>query len=75
MTTVRIGARSGSVREILDWLNNNVGKFIRREITGAGTLYTGENWQAKWRQFGGGWFMYVTFDDPKHASFFALRWK
>lgn len=75
MTTIRIGARSGSVREMLSWLNDNVGKFIRREITGSGTVYTGENWNARWRQFGGGWFMDVTFNDPKYATIFSLRWK
>lgn len=76
MTTVRIGASMvKNVKEVLDWLHINVGEFKGREITGTGTEYTGDNWTAKWRQFGAGWFMYITFNDPKHAAFFTLRWK
>lgn len=76
MTTVRIGASMAkNVKEVLDWLHKNVGDFVRRKSVMKGTDYTGKNWTASWRQFGSGWFMDVTFDDPKHASFFALRWK
>jgi hypothetical protein len=76
MTTVRIGAGIvKNVSEVLDWLHINVGEFKGRELTGTGTEYTGDNWTAKWRGYGAGWFMYVTFNDPKHAAFFILRWK
>ena len=65
-----------NVQEVLNWLHSNIGKFQRRELSSAwATHYYGENWEARWRQFGGGWFMDVTFDDPKHATFFTLRWK
>ncbi len=76
MTTVRIGASMvDNVRVLLDWLHENVGEFKSREILGTGTKYLGENWSANWRQYGAGWFMDVTFNDPKHAAFFTLRWK
>lgn len=77
MTTVRIGARVGTVQEVLDWLHHNVGNFEERRIhfDGRGTDYFGENWTATWCKFGAGWFMDVVFDDPKHATFFTLRWK
>lgn len=80
MTTVRIGAGAvKNVREVLDWLHTNVGEFKGRELIttgpGIGTEYTGDNWTAKWRGYGAGWFMYITFNDPKHAAFFTLRWK
>lgn len=77
MSTVRIGASvAKSVQEVLDWLDTNVGKLNRRESTGiVGIVYIGENWTAHWKQFGAGWFMDVKFNDPKHASFFTLRWK
>ena len=80
MTTVRIGAGAvKNVSEVLDWLHTNVGEFKGRELIttgpGIGTEYTGDNWFARWRGYGAGWFMYVTFNDPKHATIFILRWK
>lgn len=76
MTTVRIGASHAmNVQEVLDWLHTNVGEFHRRHLNTATTRYYGEGWEAAWRQYGSGWFMDVEFDDPKHASFFSLRWK
>lgn len=77
MTTVRLGASmSKNVQDVIAWLHDNVGKFKYRKDTGiVGTEYIGENWQAKWRQYGSGWFMDITFDDSKHATFFTLRWK
>ena len=80
MTTVRIGASIvKNVSEVLDWLHYNVGEFKGRELIttgpGIGTEYTGDNWAAKWRGYGAGWFMYIVFNDPKHAAFFILRWK
>ena len=76
MTTVRIGASHAmNVQEVLDWLHHTVGEFHRRHLNTANTRYFGEGWEAVWRSFGGGWFMDVTFDDPKHATFFTLRWK
>lgn len=77
LTTVRIGARrAGKVQDVLDWLDANVGSFTRREVTGVtGIVYTGKNWSAHWKQYGAGWFMDVSFNDPKHATFFTLRWK
>ena len=76
MTKVRIGAGTvKNVSEVLDWLHTNVGEFKGRELTSTGTEYTGDNWTGKWRGYGAGWFMYITFNDPKHAAFFILRWK
>ena len=76
MTTVRIGASHAlNVQQILEWLHDNVGEFHRRHLNTATTQYYGEGWEARWRQYGGGWFMDVDFDDPKHAAFFTLRWK
>lgn len=76
MTIVRIGASHAmNVQDVLDWLHHNVGEFHHRHLHTATTSYYGEGWEARWRQYGAGWFMDVTFDDPKHASFFTLRWK
>jgi hypothetical protein len=76
LTKVRIGAGTvKNVSEVLDWLHYNVGEFKSREPTGTGTVYFGKNWTANWRGYGAGWFMYITFNDPKHATFFILRWK
>ena len=76
MTTVRVGASMAkNAQEVLDWLHINVGDFVSRESVMKGIDYKGKNWSANWRQFGSGWFMYVTFNDPKHATFFTLRWK
>jgi len=77
MNTVRVGAsKAKNVQEVLDWLHENIGEFHRRHLsTSWTTSYYGEGWEARWRQFGSGWFMDVTFDDPKHATFFNLRWK
>lgn len=76
MTKVRIGAGTvKNVSEVLDWLHANVGEFKNREPTGTGTVYFGKNWTANWRGYGAGWFMYITFNDPKHATLFILRWK
>jgi len=76
MTTVRIGASMAkNVQEVLNWLSNNVGEFHYMKQSIHNTKYYGEHWEASWRQYAAGWFMDVTFDDPKHASFFTLRWK
>lgn len=76
MTTVRIGARMVKDRqEVLDWLSDNIGSFLYKESVPTGFDFTGTGWKANWHQFGGGWFMDVTFTDPKHAAFFTLRWK
>lgn len=78
MTTVRIGASHAmNIQEVLDWLHTNAGEFHRRHSNSSYTTthYYGEGWEGRWRQFGAGWFMDVTFDDPKHAAFFTLRWK
>lgn len=77
MTTVRVGASMAkNVQEVLDWLSDNVGVFHRRFMVDTRvTHYHGEGWEARWRQYGAGWFMDVTFDDPKDAPFFVLRWK
>jgi hypothetical protein len=78
MTTVRVGARAAkNVQDVVDWLNDNVGKKSQRphEFGAIVTLYKGDGWTAKWRRFGSGWFMDITFDDPKHATFFSLCWK
>ncbi len=77
MTTVRIGASvASSVLEVLIWLRDNVGDSdLHRHFDSHATHYYGENWEARWSQYGAGWFMDVIFDDPKHAAFFTLRWK
>lgn len=77
MTTVRIGASvAKSPTEVIDWLDANVGKSSRRTTRDiVGTEYNGQNWSAIWKQYGSGWFMDVSFNDPKHATFFTLRWK
>lgn len=77
MTKIRIGASMAkNVQEVIDWLDVNVGSFNRREHTSiTGTVYVGKNWTAHWKQYGAGWFMDITFTDPKHAAFFTLRWK
>ena len=77
MTVVRVGASMAkNVQEVIDWLDKNVGGFEHRStLDGNSIHYYGENWKARWHQYGAGWFMDVTFDDPKHATFFTLRWK
>lgn len=78
MTTVRIGAsHANNVQEVIDWLHNNVGEFLRRDSNSSYTTthYYGNRWEGRWRQYASGWFMHVTFDDPTHATFFTLRWK
>ena len=76
MTPIRISARTVKNRqEVLDWLSDNVGYLIFKESTPRGFNFTGEGWVASWKQYGAGWFLYVTFNDPKHATFFTLRWK
>lgn len=76
MTTVRIGARTAKNRQdVIDWLTDNVGIFISKKDVIKGYDFIGQGWMACWRQFGGGWFIDVTFDDPTHATFFSLRWK
>lgn len=77
MTTVRIGARlAKNVQDVIDWLNDNVGPFKRKEVIGVtGIVYLGENWSAHWKPYGSGWFIDITFTDPKYAAFFTLRWK
>ena len=78
MTAVRIRIGAGIVnhrQDVIDWLVENVGAFLYKEDVVKGYDFVGAGWVAKWRQFGGGWFMDVTFDDPKHAAFFTLRWK
>ncbi len=77
MTTVRIGASMvPNVVEVLIWLRDNVGNSdLSRHFDSHATHYYGENWEARWCQFGAGWFMDVIFNDPKHAAFFTLRWK
>jgi hypothetical protein len=74
-TTVRIGSVDQAL--VVDWLESNVGKRTRRELTPLlkGTMHTGIGWCLIWRPFGSGWFMDVTFDDPKLAVLFSLRWK
>ncbi len=76
MNTVRLGAsKAKSVQEVLDWLENNVGEMFNRTLVTSGVEYEGIGWIAKWRQFGGGWFIDVSFTDPKLAFLFSLRWK
>lgn len=78
MTTVRIRIGAGIVnhrQDVIDWLEHNVGPFNQKKDVPRGYDFIGEGWLAAWRQFGGGWFMDVTFTDPKHAAFFTLRWK
>lgn len=77
MTKVRVGASMAkNVQEVLDWLHVNVGEFKNRRLDNPSkTYYFGDGWMAQWRQYGGGWFMDVVFTDPKHATFFTLRWK
>ena len=76
MTTIRLGARAAKNRQdVIDWLAQNVGSFLYKEDVVKGYDFVGTGWVAKWRQFGAGWFIDVTFDDPKHAAFFTLRWK
>ena len=76
MTKVRIGGYIVKNRqEVLDWLSDNIGSFLHKESTPRGYDFTGTGWVASWKQYGSGWFMDVTFNDPKHAAFFILRWK
>lgn len=77
MTKIRIGASmSKNAHEVVEWLDTNIGPFNRKEVTGVtGIVYIGKNWIAHWKQYGAGWFMDVTFTDPKHAAFFTLCWK
>lgn len=78
MTTVRIRIGAGIVnhrQDVIDWLVQNVGSFLYKEDVVKGYDFVGTGWVAKWRQFGAGWFMDVSFTDPKHAAFFTLRWK
>lgn len=78
MTTVRIRIGAGIVnhrQDVIDWLEHNVGAFLYKEDVVKGYDFVGTGWIAQWRQYGAGWFMDVTFTDPKHASFFTLRWK
>ena len=76
MTTVRIGARSaGNRQDVINWLEHNVGPFVYKEDRTTGYDFIGTGWVLAWRPFGAGWFIDVTFTDPKHAAFFTLRWK
>jgi hypothetical protein len=77
MTKVRIGARAAKrPEEVIEWLSNNISPFNSKHTTGiTGTVYFGKNWSAHWKQYGAGWFMDVSFHEPKHAMFFSLRWK
>ena len=78
LTTVRISSgMAKNPQEVLDWLDANIGKSNRRNTPGiVGTEYIGQNWSAHWKHYGrNGWFLDVTFNDPKHAAFFTLRWK
>lgn len=76
MTKVRIGARDAKNRQdVIDWLDQNTGPFLSKADRSKGYDFIGTGWVAAWRPFGGGWFMDVTFTDPKHAAFFTLRWK
>ena len=78
VTTIRIGASMAkSLQEVIDWLRTNVGPApdIPHFADARYTYYYGENWEARWSQFGAGWFLDVTFNDPKDATFFTLRWK
>lgn len=78
MTAIRIRIGAGIVnhrQDIIDWLEHNVGPFISKQDTVKGYDFIGTGWVCAWRQFGAGWFMDVTFDNPKHATLFTLRWK
>lgn len=76
MTTIRIGASMVKNRqEIIDWLVNNIGPFVDKKDAIKGYDFIGTGWSARWRPYGSGWFMDVSFDDSKYASFFTLRWK
>lgn len=73
-TTIRIGSIEKQL--IVDWLESNVGHIITgSEAITKGIMHTGVGWCLIWRPFGSGWFMDVTFDDPKVATMFSLRWK
>lgn len=77
MDKVRIGARTAmNIQEVLDWLHTNAGEFHRRHSNSSYTTthYYGEGWEGRWRQFGGGWFMDVEFDDERTATLFRLKW-
>lgn len=80
MTVVRLGAIDK--QEVINWLENNVGPTTNHELILKGVMHTGPGWclvwrppHTVWRPFGSGWFMEVTFDDPKVATMFSLRWK
>jgi hypothetical protein len=77
MTKVRIGARAAKrPEEVIEWLSDNIGPLKNKETASiTGTVYFGKNWSAHWKQYGAGWFMDVSFHEPKHAMFFSLRWK
>lgn len=75
MTVIRIGASRGNLEDVLVWLENNVGSLNDRVMTTSGINYIGTGWHGKWVKFGSGWFIDVTFDDPKIALLFSLRWK
>lgn len=74
------GKINGSVSDLLAWLDNNVGELEKEERTDQRTHYQsanyyGKNWTVHWRQYSAMWYMDVMFDDPKHATFFALKWQ
>ena len=73
--TIKIGAATGHAKnDIVLWLNDYVDPMIHSDSVINGYDYRGKTWYARWRHFGGGWFMDVTFLDNNIAALFKLRW-
>lgn len=75
MTTTTIHIGSVDLQLVIDWLESNVSKRTVHEMILKGVMHAGDGWCLIWRPFGSGWFMDVSFDDPKLAVLFSLRWK
>jgi hypothetical protein len=66
--------------EIVRWLHENVGPTVSNDkIDDANTqdimMYLGPNWLVRWMSHRSKYIFDVTFDNPKDAIFFTLRWK
>lgn len=61
--------------DVIDWLENNIGKMHTKNRISAGFSYSGDGWEARWHAWGSGWFMDIEIQDPKLAAFYILRWK
>jgi len=63
------------MKEMLDWLHTNIGEYIDTSNNNDLVRYYGKNWKVSWLQHGTRFILDATFNDPKDALFFILRWK